>query len=111
MRGSLGQLVCVLLRAALTMLGPSRLPLCGRASSHCAAVPISPSKRQFLQLGPRPTKEQLTEFVWETLKSGKVVPGYGHAVLRQTDPRYTCQVRGRAHARRQRIWGCLWAAA
>jgi citrate synthase len=30
--------------------------------------------------------------VWDTLKSGKVVPGFGHAVLRKTDPRYTCQV-------------------
>jgi citrate synthase len=30
--------------------------------------------------------------VWATLKGGKVVPGYGHAVLRKTDPRYTCQV-------------------
>jgi len=25
------------------------------------------------------------------LKQGRVVPGYGHAVLRKTDPRYTCQ--------------------
>lgn len=31
------------------------------------------------------------EYVWSTLKSGKVVPGYGHAVLRKTDPRYTAQ--------------------
>ena len=36
--------------------------------------------------------EQTKDFVWATLKSGKVVPGYGHAVLRKTDPRYTCQV-------------------
>lgn len=43
------------------------------------------------QLGPSYTKETLTDFVWGTLKSGKVVPGYGHAVLRVTDPRYTCQ--------------------
>ena len=27
------------------------------------------------------------------LNSGRVIPGYGHAVLRKTDPRYTCQVR------------------
>ncbi|KCV72990.1 citrate synthase, mitochondrial [Fonticula alba] len=38
-----------------------------------------------------PTDEQLTEFLWNTLKGGRVVPGYGHAVLRKTDPRYTCQ--------------------
>ena len=36
------------------------------------------------------TEQQLKEAVWETLKTG-VVPGYGHAVLRKTDPRYTCQ--------------------
>mmetsp|Transcript_1769 Transcript_1769/g.6357 ORF Transcript_1769/g.6357 Transcript_1769/m.6357 type:complete len:221 (+) Transcript_1769:816-1478(+) len=43
------------------------------------------------ELGPSPTKDQLTDYVWATLKSGKVVPGFGHAVLRKTDPRYTCQ--------------------
>ena len=38
-----------------------------------------------------PTKEQLAEFIKNTLGEGKVVPGYGHAVLRKTDPRYTAQ--------------------
>uniref|UniRef100_A0A183BRX8 Citrate synthase n=1 Tax=Globodera pallida TaxID=36090 RepID=A0A183BRX8_GLOPA len=37
------------------------------------------------------TTQQLKEWVWNHLKSGQVVPGYGHAVLRKTDPRYTCQ--------------------
>ncbi|XXQ36517.1 Citrate synthase [Plasmodiophora brassicae] len=37
------------------------------------------------------TKERLTDAVWETLNKGQVIPGYGHAVLRKTDPRYTCQ--------------------
>lgn len=46
-------------------------------------------------LGENPSKEQLTKYVWDTLKGGKVVPGYGHAVLRKTDPRYSCQVRRR----------------
>lgn len=41
--------------------------------------------------GKEATKENLTELCWETLNSGKVIPGYGHAVLRKTDPRYTCQ--------------------
>jgi citrate synthase len=36
-----------------------------------------------------PTREQLENYTWETLKAGKVVPGYGHAVLRNTDPRFT----------------------
>jgi citrate synthase len=42
-------------------------------------------------LGGEVTDEQLRQFIWNTLKSGRVVPGYGHAVLRKTDPRYTCQ--------------------
>ncbi|KAL5236289.1 hypothetical protein ACI65C_003699 [Semiaphis heraclei] len=43
------------------------------------------------EVGDSVTKEQLKEFILKTLKSGQVVPGYGHAVLRKTDPRYTCQ--------------------
>jgi citrate synthase len=38
-----------------------------------------------------PTKEQLSNFINETLASGQVVPGYGHAVLRQPDPRFMAQ--------------------
>ena len=38
--------------------------------------------------GKVPSKEDLKAFVWETLNSGQVIPGYGHAVLRKTDPRY-----------------------
>ncbi len=55
-----------------------------------------------MQLGKTPSKEQLVQYVEDTLASGKVVPGYGHAVLRKTDPRYSCQVgelvRGTARA-------------
>ncbi|MDY0190138.1 MAG: citrate (Si)-synthase [Desulfuromonas sp.] len=44
------------------------------------------------QLGGQvPTKEGLKEALWATLNSGQVIPGYGHAVLRKTDPRYTSQ--------------------
>lgn len=39
----------------------------------------------------QPTKEQIAQYVQDTLDSGKVVPGYGHAVLRQPDPRFTAQ--------------------
>lgn len=38
-----------------------------------------------------PTNEQVANFVEKTLASGQVIPGYGHAVLRITDPRYTAQ--------------------
>ncbi|MHC4608334.1 MAG: citrate (Si)-synthase [Planctomycetota bacterium] len=38
-----------------------------------------------------PSEEEMKKFVWDTLKSGQVVPGFGHAVLRKTDPRYQSQ--------------------
>jgi citrate synthase len=39
----------------------------------------------------RPTEDEMKQFVWDTLNSGKVIPGFGHAVLRKTDPRYQVQ--------------------
>uniref|UniRef100_A0A8C5QHH6 Citrate synthase n=1 Tax=Leptobrachium leishanense TaxID=445787 RepID=A0A8C5QHH6_9ANUR len=42
-------------------------------------------------LGGEVSDEQLRDYIWNTLNSGRVVPGYDHAVLRKTDPRYTCQ--------------------
>lgn len=41
--------------------------------------------------GKLPSEEEMKKFVWETLNSGQVIPGYGHAVLRRTDPRYMSQ--------------------
>lgn len=38
-----------------------------------------------------PTKEQIADYVHKTLAEGKVVPGYGHAVLRRPDPRFMAQ--------------------
>jgi len=47
--------------------------------------------------GPSPDgtwdRAKLKKYCEDTLASGRVVPGFGHAVLRQTDPRYTCQRR------------------
>jgi len=41
--------------------------------------------------GKIPSEEEMREYVWNTLNSGQVIPGYGHAVLRKTDPRYSIQ--------------------
>ena len=38
-----------------------------------------------------PTEDEMKQFVWDTLNSGQVIPGFGHAVLRKTDPRYMLQ--------------------
>ncbi|MDN3544308.1 MAG: citrate (Si)-synthase [Roseateles asaccharophilus] len=39
-----------------------------------------------------PDEDRVREALWETLSAGQVIPGYGHAVLRRTDPRYTAQM-------------------
>lgn len=39
----------------------------------------------------KPSKDQIATYVKSTLDSGRVVPGYGHAVLRKPDPRYMAQ--------------------
>jgi citrate synthase len=41
--------------------------------------------------GRLPTREELEKALWTTLNNGQVIPGYGHAVLRKTDPRYIAQ--------------------
>ncbi|KAI5988895.1 citrate synthase [Pisolithus marmoratus] len=43
------------------------------------------------KIGENASDDAVKEYVWSTLKAGQVVPGYGHAVLRKTDPRYTAQ--------------------
>ncbi|CAI4211246.1 unnamed protein product [Parascedosporium putredinis] len=34
------------------------------------------------------TETDIHDYLWSTLNSGRVVPGYGHAVLRKPDPRF-----------------------
>ena len=56
-----------------------------------------------------PTKEQIAEYVQKTLTSGKVVPGYGHAVLRKTDPRFTAQMEfGKKHMPDDKLVNTVW---
>ncbi|CCJ30483.1 unnamed protein product [Pneumocystis jirovecii] len=43
------------------------------------------------KIGEDVTKEKIKQYLWSTLNAGKVIPGYGHAVLRKTDPRYMVQ--------------------
>ena len=60
-------------------------PLHGLANQECLDWVLE-LKKQFKGV---PTDEELTKFAWDTLNGGKVIPGYGHAVLRVTDPRFT----------------------
>lgn len=59
-------------------------PLHGLANQECLDWVLQTMKL----FNGAPTEEQLEKFAEDTLASGKVVPGYGHAVLRITDPRF-----------------------
>ncbi|MBD3333517.1 citrate (Si)-synthase [candidate division GN15 bacterium] len=69
-------------------------PLHGLANQECLNWVLETMDK----FGGAPTEEQIEEYAWETLNSGKVIPGYGHAVLRVTDPRFTAFLEfGRKH--------------
>eukprot|EP00928_Gymnodinium_smaydae_P080657 TRINITY_DN6430_c0_g3_i1.p1 TRINITY_DN6430_c0_g3~~TRINITY_DN6430_c0_g3_i1.p1 ORF type:complete len:462 (-),score=106.49 TRINITY_DN6430_c0_g3_i1:123-1508(-) len=63
-------------------------PLHGLANQECLRW-LKDTKKA---LGDKePTVELLTQFAKDTLASGKVIPGFGHGVLRASDPRYLIQ--------------------
>jgi citrate synthase len=63
-------------------------PLHGLANQECLSF-ILDFKSKF---GEHWTKEDIKNHVADTLKAGKVIPGYGHAVLRKTDPRFLLEL-------------------
>jgi citrate synthase len=60
-------------------------PLHGLANQECLMWVLDLMK----QFNGPPSKEQARQFAEDTLKAGKLIPGYGHGVLRVTDPRFT----------------------
>jgi len=60
-------------------------PLHGLANQECLRFVLAIQEKY----NGVPSDEELKQFTWDTLNSGKVIPGYGHAVLRATDPRFT----------------------
>jgi len=60
-------------------------PLHGLANQECLGWILD----TMAKFNGAPTEQQLHDYALETLLSGRVVPGYGHAVLRVTDPRFT----------------------
>jgi citrate synthase len=63
-------------------------PLHGLANQECLRWLLGVHER----FGGLPSKEALADFARDWLKSGQVIPGYGHPVLRVTDPRFTAQL-------------------
>lgn len=60
-------------------------PLHGLANQECLKFVLSVRD----DFNGVPTEDELREYCWNRLKSGRVIPGYGHAVLRCSDPRFT----------------------
>jgi citrate synthase len=44
------------------------------------------------KFGGVPSRDELYKHAWDTLNSGRVIPGYGHGVLRVIDPRFVTQL-------------------
>lgn len=69
-------------------------PLHGLANQECLGWLLKVYERY----NGVPSREELRKYAWDTLNSGQVIPGYGHAVLRKTDPRFTAQLEfGKKH--------------
>ncbi|MGB8213764.1 MAG: citrate (Si)-synthase [Anaerolineales bacterium] len=64
-------------------------PLHGLANQECLCWLMDVRDK----FGGVPSREDLYKFAWDTLNDGKVIPGYGHAVLRVTDPRFIAQLK------------------
>ena len=60
-------------------------PLHGLANQECLKWL---SELKDFHKGEQPNKLIIEEYVRKTLSEGRVIPGYGHAVLRNTDPRF-----------------------
>src|SRR4030066_2604116 len=70
-------------------------PLHGLANQECLAWLLDVKENWG---GCSYDKTALRQIAWDTLNNGQVIPGYGHAVLRKTDPRYTAQLEfGKKH--------------
>ncbi len=63
-------------------------PLHGLANQECLRFLQDLQKK----VGNEWTDADIKKFAEDTLASGKVIPGYGHAVLRETDPRFMVQL-------------------
>jgi len=63
-------------------------PLHGLANQECLRWILDLKDRL---KGQPPSDELIAKLAQETLDSGRVIPGFGHAVLRVTDPRYMAQ--------------------
>ena len=69
-------------------------PLHGLANQECLKFVLSVRD----EFDGVPTEEELKQYCWDRLNNGRVIPGYGHAVLRCPDPRFSAFIKfGQEH--------------
>jgi len=69
-------------------------PLHGLANQECLKFVLSVRD----EFGGVPSEKELKKYCWERLNNGRVIPGYGHAVLRCPDPRFSAFIKfGQKH--------------
>ena len=79
-------------------------PLHGLANQECLKFVLS-VRDEFKGL---PSQDQLKEYCWNRLNNGRVIPGYGHAVLRCPDPRFSAFVKfGQDHIEDDDVFGIV----
>jgi citrate synthase len=79
-------------------------PLHGLANQECLKFVVELVDH----FGGVPTDDELAEFAKERLAKGLVIPGYGHAVLRVTDPRFTAFLEfGKKHIPDDHVFGIV----
>ena len=79
-------------------------PLHGLANQECLKFVLS----VFDEFKGLPSQNTLTEYCWNRLNNGRVIPGYGHAVLRCPDPRFSAFIDfGQKNIKNDEIFGIV----
>ncbi len=79
-------------------------PLHGLANQECLKFVLSVRD----EFGGLPSENELKEYCWSRLKNGRVIPGYGHAVLRCPDPRFSAFIDfGQGHIANDDVFGIV----
>ena len=79
-------------------------PLHGLANQECLKFVLEIRD----EFGGAPPKKELEELCWNRLQNGRVIPGYGHAVLRCPDPRFTAFINfGKEHIKNDDVFSIV----
>ena len=79
-------------------------PLHGLANQECLKFVLSVRD----EFGGLPSENELKEYCWSRLNNGRVIPGYGHAVLRCPDPRFSAFIDfGQGHIANDDVFGIV----